>query len=88
MIYEKSGKTYVDPKHKFESAAAMFEHHMQNTFVEIKLTRGIGLTSWEFEHKNVRVGKTIGRGQYAEVKKGKLLLKTGIVVSVAVKSVR
>ncbi|CAJ0589807.1 unnamed protein product [Cylicocyclus nassatus] len=92
MIYEKSGKTYVDPQHKFESAAAMFEHHMQNTFVlndvTIKLTRGIGLTNWEFEHKNVRVGKMIGRGQYAEVMKGKLLLKTGSVVKVAVKVIK
>ncbi|RCN38171.1 protein tyrosine kinase [Ancylostoma caninum] len=92
MIYEKSGKTYVDPKHKFETAAAMFEHHMKNTFtvndMEIRLIRGVGLTSWEFEHKHVRVGRTIGKGQYGEVKRGKLQLKNGTVVNVAVKSIK
>ncbi|ETN85239.1 protein tyrosine kinase [Necator americanus] len=72
MIHVKSGKTYVDPKHKFESVADMFEHHQKNTFTvndkELILTRGIGLTNWEFQHKNVKVGKSIGRGQYGEIK--------------------
>ncbi|EYC37250.1 hypothetical protein Y032_0812g2473 [Ancylostoma ceylanicum] len=65
---------------------------MKNTFtvndMEIRLIRGIGLTSWEFEHKHVRVGRTIGKGQYGEVKRGKLQLKNGAVVNVAVKSIK
>ncbi|KAL6742408.1 hypothetical protein Aduo_015561 [Ancylostoma duodenale] len=44
MIYEKSGKTYVDPKHKFETAAAMFEHHMKNTFTVNDMYDVIGLS--------------------------------------------
>ncbi|KAK6753312.1 hypothetical protein RB195_012733 [Necator americanus] len=92
MIHVKSGKTYVDPKHKFESVADMFEHHQKNTFTvndkELILTRGIGLTNWEFQHKNVKVGKSIGRGQYGEVKRAKLTLKNGNVVNAAVKSIK
>ncbi|VDO80316.1 unnamed protein product [Heligmosomoides polygyrus] len=52
------------------------------------MTRGIGLTDWEFEHKNVKVGKVIGRGQFGEVRRGKLTLKNGGVAYVAIKSIK
>uniref|UniRef100_A0A158P8X8 Protein kinase domain-containing protein n=1 Tax=Angiostrongylus cantonensis TaxID=6313 RepID=A0A158P8X8_ANGCA len=90
IIHVKSGKTFLDPKHKFETAAELFQHHMKNPLIinekEISLTRGVGLTEWEFEHKHVNVGRLIGKGQYGEVRKGTLKLKSGTVVTVAIKS--
>ncbi|VDO81961.1 unnamed protein product [Haemonchus placei] len=87
----KSEKVYLDPKMKFDNPAEMFDYYNKNSFTinnkEIFLTRGIGLTDWEFEHKSVQVGKIIGRGQFGEVRRGKLTLKTGAVVFVAIKSI-
>ncbi|KAK6037546.1 protein tyrosine kinase [Cooperia oncophora] len=92
IIHLKSEKVYLDAKLKFDNPAEMFEHYQKNSFTinnkEIFLTRGVGLTDWEFEHKNVRVGRVIGRGQFGEVRRGKLTLKSGAVVSVAIKSVK
>ncbi|VDM56582.1 unnamed protein product [Angiostrongylus costaricensis] len=62
-------------------------HRIAKLKVEISLTRGVGLTEWEFEHKHVNVGQLIGKGQYGEVRKGTLKLKSGTVVTVAIKSV-
>ncbi|KJH53432.1 protein tyrosine kinase [Dictyocaulus viviparus] len=90
IIHVKYGKTFLDPKYKFETAAELFEHHMRNPFTinerEILLMRGVGLTNWEFEHKSVNVGRMLGKGQYGEVRRGTLKLKSGIIVPVAIKS--
>ncbi|XGW02700.1 hypothetical protein V3C99_014601 [Haemonchus contortus] len=92
IIHLKSEKVYLDPKMKFDNPAEMFDYYNKNSFTinnkEIFLTRGIGLTDWEFEHKSVQVGKIIGRGQFGEVRRGKLTLKTGAVVFVAIKSIK
>ncbi|WKY10617.1 hypothetical protein Q1695_002740 [Nippostrongylus brasiliensis] len=92
IIHVKSGKTFLDPKLRFDTAADMFAHYTKTSFTmnnkEITLSRAVGLTDWEFQHKNVRVGRMIGKGQFGEVRRGKLILKNGTTAYVAIKSIK
>ncbi|CAJ0607279.1 unnamed protein product [Cylicocyclus nassatus] len=57
------------------------EHSMQ-----FELLRD--LFKWELQHKNVTIGRVLGRGAFGEVRKGTLLRRPGKSVPVAVKTLK
>ncbi|KAK6755525.1 hypothetical protein RB195_014104 [Necator americanus] len=92
VVYHRKGKWYLDESLKFNSAALLFAHYMNQPLilnkVPILLQRGVGLCRWEYFHRNVKIVKTVGRGAYGEVKMAELLKRNGRTDTVAVKTVR
>lgn len=91
LVYHRKGKWYLDASLKFDSAALLFAHYMNNPIivnkVSIMLQRGVRLCRWEFFHRNIKVLKVIGRGAYGEVKLAELRRRNGEVLTVAAKTV-
>ncbi|ETN83959.1 SH2 domain protein, partial [Necator americanus] len=90
VVYHRKGKWYLDESLKFNSAALLFAHYMNQPLilnkVPILLQRGVGLCRWEYFHRNVKIVKTVGRGAYGEVKMAELLKRNGRTDTVAVKT--
>ncbi|KAJ1368399.1 hypothetical protein KIN20_029523, partial [Parelaphostrongylus tenuis] len=72
----------------FDSLRELIEHHKTNTGRHNKfkfiLTNPIKLQSWEFLHSDAEQGELLGEGAFGEDRAGKLQLKTGENVEVAI----
>ncbi|CAJ0590299.1 unnamed protein product [Cylicocyclus nassatus] len=84
-----SGKVMIE-KYAFESVSSMVEYHLNKKdsltkAQEVILRTPITRQSWELSHDDVELTKKLGEGAFGEVHMGKLKLKSGAKVSVAVK---
>ncbi|VDM73325.1 unnamed protein product [Strongylus vulgaris] len=77
-------------KYAFESVSSMVEYHLNKKdsltkAQEIILRNPITRQSWELSHDDVELTKKLGEGAFGEVHMGKLKLKSGAKVTVAIK---
>ncbi|KAK5976997.1 Tyrosine-protein kinase [Trichostrongylus colubriformis] len=84
-----SGKVMIE-KYAFESVSSMVEYHLSKKdsitkASEVILRNPIVRQSWELSHDDVELTKKLGEGAFGEVHMGKLKLKSGGKVTVAVK---
>ncbi|KAJ1348983.1 hypothetical protein KIN20_029872 [Parelaphostrongylus tenuis] len=84
-----SGKVMIE-KYAFDSISAMIEYHLSKResitkTQEIILRNPILRQGWELSHDDIELTKKLGEGAFGEVHAGKLKLKSGTKVTVAVK---
>ncbi|VDM64262.1 unnamed protein product [Angiostrongylus costaricensis] len=84
-----SGKVMIE-KYAFESISSMIGYHLSKKesitkSQEVILRNPIVRQSWELSHDDVELTKKLGEGAFGEVHAGKLKLKNGSKVPVAVK---
>ncbi|KAJ1357030.1 hypothetical protein KIN20_015047 [Parelaphostrongylus tenuis] len=85
----QSGKFIIENL-EFKSVSALVEYYMHTKESIMKsedviLRNPIARQSWELSHDDVELTKKLGEGEFGEVHAGKLRLKNGSKVSVAVK---
>ncbi|KAE9417890.1 hypothetical protein Angca_003495 [Angiostrongylus cantonensis] len=83
------GKVMIE-KYAFESVSSMIGYHLSKKesitkSQEVILRNPIVRQSWELSHDDVELTKKLGEGAFGEVHAGKLKLKNGSKVPVAVK---
>ncbi|WKY09856.1 hypothetical protein Q1695_002314 [Nippostrongylus brasiliensis] len=84
-----SGKFSIE-KYAFDSVSQMVEHHLNkkdsiSRANEVILRTPILRQNWEHAHEDVELTKKLGEGAFGEVHMGKLKLRNGRKVDVAVK---
>ncbi|WKY09851.1 hypothetical protein Q1695_002312 [Nippostrongylus brasiliensis] len=84
-----SGKVMIE-KYAFESVSSMIEYHLSKKdsltkAQDVILRNPVVRQSWELSHDDVELTKKLGEGAFGEVHMGKLKLKSGGKVAVAVK---
>ncbi|VDM62254.1 unnamed protein product [Angiostrongylus costaricensis] len=84
-----TGKVMIE-KYAFESVSSMIVYHLTKKesvtkSQEVILRNPIVRQSWELSHDDVELTKKLGEGAFGEVHAGKLKLKNGSKVPVAVK---
>ncbi|CAI5438098.1 unnamed protein product [Caenorhabditis angaria] len=94
VIERSAAGCYIDNLFKFAGLDLLFEYYKTNpiklhkTNVLMRITRPIGLRSWEYRHSQVLMVKKVGQGAYGEVFKGKLRKAKGKMLEVAVKTMK
>ncbi|XGW01712.1 hypothetical protein V3C99_014101 [Haemonchus contortus] len=84
-----NGKFSIE-KYAFDSVSQMIEHHLHkkesiSRANEVILRTPILRQNWEHSHEDVELTKKLGEGAFGEVHMGKLKLRNGRKVDVAVK---
>jgi hypothetical protein len=78
-------------KYAFNTIQEMINHHLiKNDPISVKdnetvIRNPIGRQQWELLHEDIEATKKLGEGAYGEVHAGKLRLKNGVKVPVAIK---
>ncbi|CAJ0569543.1 unnamed protein product, partial [Mesorhabditis spiculigera] len=85
----EGGKVSIE-KFTFDSISAMVDYHKKqkesiSKSNDVLLTTPINRQPWELNHADIECTKKLGEGAFGEVHKGKLKLKNGKTVDVAVK---
>ncbi|CAJ0930242.1 unnamed protein product, partial [Mesorhabditis belari] len=85
----EGGKISIE-KFTFDSITAMIQYHIKqkesiSKQSNVFLGAPIGRQPWELNHVDIECTKKLGEGAFGEVHKGKLKLKGGKIVDVAVK---
>ncbi|WKY10612.1 hypothetical protein Q1695_002738 [Nippostrongylus brasiliensis] len=79
VIMNKRAKWWLDPATQFDNLETLFKHYQTQALAvekdSVVLSRGVGLSRWEFKHDHVHVGRLLGRGAYGELTMTSLLTR-------------
>ncbi|KJH43207.1 SH2 domain protein [Dictyocaulus viviparus] len=90
VVIRKRGRKYLIETHRFfDSLHELMEFYKKNSGTLNRFTfmlkNPIKRQSWEYLHTDVKQGELLGKGAFGEVHAGKLQLKSGEIVEVAIK---
>ncbi|KAE9418872.1 hypothetical protein Angca_003404, partial [Angiostrongylus cantonensis] len=90
LVIRKKGRQYlIESSHVFQSLQELVEFYTKNVghlnMFTFMLKNSIKRQSWEYLHSDVEQGELLGKGAFGEVRAGKLQLKTGETIEVAIK---
>ena len=91
FVIRKNCDKFLIEKYGFPSIPEMINHHLtKNDPISTKdldtvLRNAVGRQNWELSHDDIEPMKKLGEGAYGEVHMGKLRLKNGVKVNVAIK---
>ncbi|CAB3411280.1 unnamed protein product [Caenorhabditis bovis] len=82
VLRRTDGKLSIEPGKLFRTLNELVAHYKVNTGTykghEFQLLQPIGLTSWEFRHKEIELSeKKLGEGAFGEVRVGTIRVKEG-----------
>uniref|UniRef100_A0A7E4VJK8 Tyrosine-protein kinase n=1 Tax=Panagrellus redivivus TaxID=6233 RepID=A0A7E4VJK8_PANRE len=91
FVIRRANNKYIVEKYGFNTVQEMINHHVSKgesltskdneAIIRTPVTR----QTWELSHDDIESTKKLGEGAYGEVHMGKLKLKSGVKVNVAIK---